>query len=78
VPGDPAVSGGDGESAKTRFSDSLTVRFHGSGPAIGMADGAVTDCIGNPVPEGADLAARSVKAWGPRAAPALRSVVGSS
>lgn len=61
--GDPAVSGGDGTSEQTRFSDSLTVRFHGSGPTIGTADGAVTDCVGNPVPEGADLAARSVNTF---------------
>lgn len=61
--GDPVLSGNDGASADTRFSDSIVVRFHGSGPTVGTADGAVTDCIGNPVPEGADLAARSVNTF---------------
>lgn len=54
--GDPVVNGSDGDDADLGFSDTLVVRFHGSGNAPGVADGSVTDCMGAPVPEGATVA----------------------
>jgi len=56
--GDPSLNGVDGNDADVGFSDVLAIRFHGSGPVAGLADGTITDCTGVPVAEGATLADR--------------------
>ena len=46
TPANPALFAVDGAN---NASDTLTVRFEGSGPTAGTADGSVIDCLGNAV-----------------------------
>jgi type IV pilus assembly protein PilW len=57
------VNGTDGADASLNFSDSLAVRFFGSGAAVGNADGSIVDCVGNAVPEAADSTTRAVNTF---------------
>lgn len=61
--GDPSIDGADGADADVGFSDTLAIRFHGSGPVAGLTDGTITDCTGVPVAEGATLADRRVNTF---------------
>jgi len=69
--GDFVVQGVDGAAVATNYSDTLTIRLAGSGTAIGVADGTVVDCLGNPLPEIATWADRFTNTF------AVRSVGGS-
>ncbi|HEU0202747.1 MAG TPA: PilW family protein [Burkholderiaceae bacterium] len=61
--GDPVINATDGTAATTGYSDTINVRFHGAGPAVGTADGSIVDCLGNPVAEGSTLADRVVNTF---------------
>ncbi len=71
---DPVLAGADGADAATGFSDSLTLRYYGSGPAVGVADGSVVDCLGNPVPEAATFADRVVNTFSVRVTAGVREL----
>ncbi len=71
---DPVLAGADGADVTTGFSDSLTMRYYGSGTAVGAADGSVVDCLGNPVPEGATFADRVVNTFSVRLTAGVREL----
>jgi type IV pilus assembly protein PilW len=61
--GDFVIDGADGSAANVGYSDTINVRYVGSGNSVGSADGSIVDCLGNPVPEAAGWSDRVVNTF---------------